>query len=873
MGILDKIFGTYSDRELKKIKNTVDKVMSLEKEYRGLSDKELQNKTAEFKARLTKETLDDILPEAFATVRETAFRVLGMLPYEVQVYGAVILHQGRIAEMKTGEGKTLVATMPAYLNALNEDGVFIVTVNEYLAKRDSEQMGKIYNFLGLSVGVIENYMKANQRKDNYSRDVIYTTNNELGFDYLKDNMVMNINNKSQRSFNYAIIDEVDSILIDEARTPLIISGAGDDVSEGYKFADKLVRKLKGVVDNEDSSKSKIMEMIDKGEDEAGVNLENFDYVVNEKRKSATLTDRGMTKVERYYNVKNLGDIENLEINHYISRSLKAHSVFKKDIDYVIEDGEIMIIDEHTGRLMKGRRYNEGIHQAIETKEGVKIQSESKTLATISFQNLFKKFKKLGGMTGTAMTEKDEFVFTYGLDCVGIPTNKPLIRDDKIDRVYMTKSAKLKGILETVNNCVESGQPILIGTASVEASEELSALFKNQKIKHKVLNAKQHEQEAKIIAQAGEFGSVTIATNMAGRGTDIILGGNVDFKVKEELKRLDYTNELIEESNTHSSTDELAILAIREKYKELYEEISLKTQPWAEKVRSVGGLYILGSERHNSRRIDNQLRGRAGRQGDPGTSEFLISMEDDLMRLFGGNKVLSILGEDIAASDEPMNFKILANQVEGAQRRIEGFHFTARKQVMEYDNIMNIQRDIVYQQRDEFLKNDDIFEDIISLIHSYIEDNVMRNIIKDNKVSLVDQENIKIDFEDISALKSIPNYTEDELMDIKPENIINNMKLEVSQAIEFFEQANRGLTTEHLKSILISLIDRYWQEHLIIMGELEEGIGLRAYGQKNPLEEYTSEGFNLFEEMLSGVRKEIFNAFMKNHELISQEEII
>lgn len=864
MKIIDKMFGTYSEREIKRVKPIVTNILNLEEQYSKMTDTELKNKTKEFKERLKKgESLDDIMPEAFATVKEASWRVLGLKPYEVQIIGAVILHQGRIAEMKTGEGKTLVATLPAYLNALKGEGVFIVTVNEYLAKRDSEQMGKIYTFLGLSVGVIEHDMTVNQRRKQYNSDIIYATNNEIGFDYLKDNMVHDINLKVQRPFQFAIIDEVDSILIDEARTPLIISGEGDDVSEGYIKADKFVRSIKGVLlDNDETSKREKMFEVNGEEDK----YKDFDYIIYEKDKTVTLTEKGVSKAERFYKISNLGDLENLEINHYVSRALRAHALFKKDIDYVVEGDEIVIVDEHTGRLMEGRRYSEGIHQAIETKEGVLIRKASRTLATISFQNLFKKFRKLSGMTGTAMTEKDEFIHTYDLDVVEIPTNKPVIRKDLVDKVYTSKPGKLKGIIKTVKECNEKGQPILVGTASVETSEELSKLFKKEGIKHNVLNAKQNANEAKVVAQAGEFGTVTIATNMAGRGTDIMLGGNVDFKVKEELRKLGYPQEQIEESNTHSLTEDKDILEIRNKYKELHETISEKTKPWAEKVKDVGGLYILGTERHSSRRIDNQLRGRAGRQGDPGVSEFLISMEDDLLRLFGGEQLTTMFApEDGQVDDVPLDIKMLANMVSRAQRRIEGMHFSARKTILDYDDVMNIQRELVYEQRDKFISKASLVEDVISLSKLFIEDTVNKNV-KGKRITLEEQEKIAIAFAEVKGLENVPNFTEEELYNITPEQIIDSLCKEVEEKVMFFNSHTLGEVSEqHLKAILLFVIDNAWQEHIVVMEDLQEGIGLRAYSQKDPIIIYKAEGYELFEDMLTYVRKEMLIILMENYE--------
>lgn len=864
MKIFDKLFGTYSEREIKKIKPIVNKAMSLELEYSKLSDEELSNKTVEFKNRLKNgETLDDILPEAFATVREASWRVIGLKHYEVQVIGGIILHQGRIAEMKTGEGKTLVATLPTYLNALEGKGVYVVTVNDYLAKRDSEQMGKVYKFLGLTVGLIEHNMMPFERKAEYNCDIVYATNNEVGFDYLRDNMATHISQKVQRGFNYAIIDEVDSILIDEARTPLVISGEGDDVSEGYMKADAFVRTLKGTYITEEDKVSKLESMLSK--EEIDEKYKDFDYTINEKNKTVSLTEKGVAKAEKFYNIENLADIENIETNHYISRALKAHAIFKKDVDYVVKDGEIVIVDEHTGRLMQGRRYSEGIHQAIETKEKVEVKKESKTLATISFQNLFKKFNKLSGMTGTAMTEVDEFLHTYGLDIVEIPTNKPVIRVDKTDKVYMTKKGKLNAILDTVKECSEKGQPILVGTTSVESSEELSKLFKKHGIKHNVLNAKYHEQEAMIVAQAGEYKAVTIATNMAGRGTDIMLGGNADYKTKQKLAELGYSSELIEESTTYTVTNNPEILEVREKYKEIYKEIEEEIRPKAELVRSLGGLYILGTERHSSRRIDNQLRGRAGRQGDPGVSEFLISMEDDLMRIFGADKLSGMFANFSLPEDTPIDVKIVSNSIEQAQKRIEGMHFGVRKTLLDYDSVMSLQRDIVYKQRDELLEKDSVSEEILQMIETFVTDSVNNNIMNKKRLTIEDQEAILSAFSEVKGLETLPNYTDDELANITAEQIIEGIMSEIKQKYEFFSKHTvKAQIQSYEKRMLLFLIDKAWQEHIVMMDDLREGIGLRAYGQHDPLIAYKTEGFDMFEGMLNYVREEVLRNFMGNY---------
>ena len=861
MKLLDIVFGTYSERELKRIRPIVDKVLSLENEYSSLTEEQLRGKTTELKGRLQNgETLDDILPEAFATVREAAWRVIGLKPYEVQVIGGIILHQGRIAEMKTGEGKTLVATLPAYLNALSGKGVMVVTVNEYLAKRDSEWMGKVYTYLGLSVGLVEHSMLPFERQAAYKCDITYVTNNEVGFDYLRDNMITNKSEKVQRGFTYAIIDEVDSILIDEARTPLIISGQGDDVSELYEKADKFVRKLKGVLIKEEDKASKLETIVNGSliEDQYA----DYDFTIDEKHKSAVLTDKGIEKAEKYFNVENLGDVENLELNHYISRALKAHNVFKRDIDYVVKDGEIVIVDEHTGRLMEGRRYSEGIHQAIETKEGVQVKKESKTLATISFQNLFRKFEKISGMTGTAMTEEEEFRNIYGLDVIEIPTNKPVIRVDKNDKIFINKKAKLDAIVETVKQCYEKGQPILVGTTSVEASEELSNLFKEHDIKHTVLNAKYHDKEAEIVAQAGEYKAVTIATNMAGRGTDILLGGNAEYKAKKELANIGYSHELIEEATTYTETTNQDIIDIRQKYKEVKEKFDVEIAPKAEQIRQLGGLYILGTERHSSRRIDNQLRGRAGRQGDPGVSEFVISFEDDLMRLFGANRLQGMFSNLNIPSNIPIDMKIVGSSIEKAQMRVESMHYNTRKLLLDYDMVMNLQRDIIYEQRNKVLEAESVREDFMKMMEVFITETVENNIMNKKRITLEDQDSILSAFSEVVGLDNLPNYTEDGLFDMKPSDISNKLIEEVhSKYAELESKVKPESLRAFEKRVLFFEIDSNWQDHIVMMDELKQGIGLRAIGQHDPLMVYKLEGFELFEGMMNYIRQEVLRLFL------------
>lgn len=856
MKLFDKIFGSTSERELKKIEFQVEKVLSLEDEFSKLKNEDFKIKTTEFKERLRGvETLEDILPEAFALVREAAWRVLSMKPYKVQVIGGIVLHNGNIAEMKTGEGKTLVATMPTYLNALSGEGAFVITVNEYLAKRDKEQMGKVFKFLGLETGLILNSMTKEERKKQYKSDIVYSTNNEIGFDYLKDNMAKNIEDKVQRGFNYAIIDEVDSILIDEARTPLIISGEGDDVSTGYIKADKFVRSLKGTYfEQGEKTLTKLKSALENNQEDD--KYAKFDYVADEKENTVSLTDKGIAKAEKYYNIENLGDIENIEINHYISKALKAHSLFKKDINYVVDEGEIVIIDEHTGRLMPGRRYSEGIHQAIETKEKVEIKKESKTLASISFQNLFKKFKKLSGMTGTAMTEADEFRTIYGLEVIEIPTNKPVIRLDENDKIFINKTGKLNAIIMRVIESHEKGQPILIGTTSVENSEFYSAVLKKIGVKHKVLNAKNHKEEASIIAQAGHLGAVTIATNMAGRGTDIMLGGNPEYLAKDKLLSK-YDSDLVAFAISNLDTDDKEIIKVRELYHKYLDEMKESTEKEYQRVKEAGGLFVLGTERHTSRRIDNQLRGRSGRQGDPGNSEFLISLQDDLMRIFGADKINNIINRFNFPEDIPINVKMVSNSIEQSQKRIESIHFQTRKHLMEYDSVMNIQRETIYESRDSFLEKDHISEEIIKMLHQFIDDTVYNNIQNKKRLTLEDQEAIKAAFEEIPELESMLNYTENDIDYVLPEELIDNLKSKVDGYYNQFEKnIDDKLRKEYEKRLILFLIDTAWQDHLISMDDLKEGIGLQALGQNDPLMIYKLEAFKMFEGMINYVKTEI-----------------
>ena len=870
MSIFEKVFGTRSEREIKKIQPLVDKVLSYDEEYSKLSDEELKAKTNEFKERLAKgETLDDLLPEAFATVREAAWRVLEMKHYPVQIQGGIILHQGRIAELRTGEGKTLTATLPVYLNALEGKGVHVVTVNDYLAKRDSIWMGKVYSFLGLTTGLIVHDKEKLERKEAYACDITYGTNNEIGFDYLRDNMVYKPTEMVQRGHRFAIVDEVDSILIDEARTPLIISGFNGETTEGYAKADALVKTMKKKVIVEDDNGSRIEQAAAQLQgEEYKEKYAEYDYVVEEKKKTVSLTEKGVAKVEAYYGIDNLSDSENVEINHYVTRSMRAYGIFKRDVDYVVENGKIIIVDESTGRLMYGRRYSEGIHQAIEAKESVEIQQESKTLASITFQNYFRKYDKLSGMTGTAKTEEEEFMGIYNLDIVEIPTNKPVIRVDKPDRVYITRKGKLGTIVETVKACKEKGQPILVGTVSVEKSEELSRLLDMEGIDHTVLNAKYHEQEAKIVAQAGKFGAVTIATNMAGRGTDIILGGNPEFLALEELRKEGFEEELINEATGHSYTDNEDIINIRKLFKEKEDRIKAELAPEVEKVREAGGLYILGSERHESRRIDNQLRGRSGRQGDVGTSEFVLSLEDDLMRLFGSEKLTQMAKAMNIPENVPIDMGILSNQIEKAQKRIESKYYGIRKNVLEYDEIIAKQRDIVYDERSKVMNCEIKFRPTVEKMMREIIELKVKNSAQGIKVlTQTELQYIKENFEDVPTIV-IKDYTDDELMDMKLTDISDEI---VKQAMANFDELAKTATDDFVedysKRLLLFLLDTSWQEHMVVLDELKKGIVLKAYGQQDPLQAFKTESFELFDDMMNYIREEVLKTFMSVYQNI------
>ncbi len=850
--LLEKFMGSYSDRELKRIRPIADKVMALEDEYKALSESELKGKTVEFKERLTKgETLDDILPEAFATVREASSRVLGMRHFYVQILGGIILHQGRISEMKTGEGKTLVSTLPAYLNALTGEGVHIVTVNDYLAKRDSEWMGKVFKYLGLTVGLIIHEVENEDRKAAYAADITYGTNNEFGFDYLRDNMVIFKEMMVQRGQNFAIVDEVDSILIDEARTPLIISGAGDKSTDLYQLADRFARSLRAYKVTESDNKQSYEDI-------------DADYMIDEKAKTATLLKSGIEKAERTFGIENLSDPDNMTLSHHINQALKAHGTMCRDRDYVVKDGQVIIVDEFTGRLMFGRRYSDGLHQAIEAKENVKVERESKTLATITFQNYFRLYKKLSGMTGTALTEEDEFREIYKLDVIVVPTNKELARVDLPDAVYKTEKGKFNAVVEQVKECNQKGQPVLVGTVTIEKSELLSAMLKRNGIKHEVLNAKFHEKEAEIIAQAGKFGAVTIATNMAGRGTDIMLGGNAEFMAKHEMKRREFSDELIAEATGFGETDNEEILEARKTYAELLAKYKEEIAPEAEKVRSVGGLYIIGTERHESRRIDNQLRGRAGRQGDPGVSKFFISLEDDLMRLFGSDRIRAVVDTLGLEEDQAIENKMLTGAIETSQSRVEGRNFDIRKHVLQYDDVMNQQREIIYSQRQQVLNGDSIKSNIQKMIGDFIEETVLRFAADENNP---ENWNIGAMTEFLETICLKPDQfklTDEELMDSTREGLINQLtEIALLNHAQKEEESSEELMRELERVALLRSVDTKWIDHIDAMEQLKHGIGLRAYGQQDPVMLYKFEGFDMFEEMIAAIRestlKLVFNA--------------
>ena len=845
MSLLTKIFGSYSDRELKQIYPIVDKIEALEPEYKALSDYNLIEKTEEFKERLSKgETLDDILPEAFATVREASARVLGMRPYRVQLIGGVVLHQGRIAEMKTGEGKTLVATLPAYLNALSGKGVHIVTVNDYLAKRDSEMMGKVYRFLGLTVGLIIHDLDKGQRQKAYAADITYGTNNEMGFDYLRDNMVLRSEDLVQRGHSFAIVDEVDSILIDEARTPLIISGMGEESTQMYDMADMFVRSLKKTVIAETDEKAE--------ENETDVE----DYVVDEKARTSVLTARGIKKAEQFFHVKNLSDPENSTISHHINQAIKAHGVMKKDIDYVIKDGQIVIVDEFTGRLMFGRRYSEGLHQAIEAKERVKVERESKTLSTITFQNYFRLYNKLSGMTGTALTEEEEFGSIYKLDIIEIPTNLPVARQDNNDIVYKTEDAKYQSVIEQIKLCHAKGQPVLVGTVSIDKSERLSKLLRKEGIPHNVLNAKNHEQEAEIVAQAGKWGAVTVATNMAGRGTDIMLGGNAEFLAKTDLREMGYTDELIAEATGYAETVDEEILSVRKQFADCLQKYKKEIEGEAEKVRGAGGLFIIGTERHDSRRIDNQLRGRAGRQGDPGETRFYLSLEDDLIRLFGGDRITSLMEKMDIPDDMPIENKMLTKAIMNAQISVESRNFQARKNTLEYDDVMNKQREIVYDQRRQVLDGRDIRDVITGMIASIVSHTVQNGFSGQNHLDDEGYKSIMSNLEGLFFPKYAIKLTQEEIFRISAEDLTERITV---KALETYDNKEREVTPPVMREVervfMLRTVDEYWMEHIDAMQELRQGIRLRAYAQSNPVDAYKQESLTMFDEMIAAIQED------------------
>ena len=835
MGLFTKIFGTRSQREIRQIQPTVDKILGMEDAYKHLSEAELKAKTAEFKDRLAKgETLDDLLPEAFATVREAADRVLGLRPYPVQLMGGIILHQGRIAEMKTGEGKTLVATLPAYLNALTGRGVHIVTVNDYLAKYQSEWMGKVYRYLGLSVGLIIPGMDADQRRKGYAADITYCTNNELGFDYLRDNMAIYKQELVQREHAFAIVDEVDSILIDEARTPLIISGKGENSSKLYEMADYFVSTLR----------KKVFAKTDEKEVQDDYDC---DYFADEKSRTVSLTASGIAKAEKYFGVENLADPENATISHHINQAMKARGLMKKDIDYVVKDGQIIIVDEFTGRLMYGRRYNEGLHQAIEAKEGVKVAEESKTLATITFQNFFRLYDKLSGMTGTALTEEEEFAAIYNLDVVEIPTNRPVIRKDHPDVVYKTAAGKYRAIVEQVKECHAKGQPVLVGTISIEKSELLSKMLKKEGIPHNVLNAKFHELEASIVAQAGKYGAVTIATNMAGRGTDIMLGGNADFLALAALRKKEIPEELLQEANAYSETSDPEVLAVRKEYEDLVAGYKDEIRTEAEQVRSAGGLFIIGTERHESRRIDNQLRGRAGRQGDPGESRFYLSMEDDLMRLFAADRVLNLMNSLGLDEDTPIDAKILSGAVENAQKSVESRNFRARKNVLEYDDVMNTQREVIYAQRKKVLDGEDLRANILSMLHETIDSACAEAFGQGEGAAEAVAKFDGIYFP--KGAYEIPENTDAKSLS---ESLYNFALAQYEK-----KEAAYGapIMRELERVVMLRVVDEYWMDNIDAMEDLKQGIGLRAYGQHDPVIAYKEEGYEMFQAMITAIREE------------------
>ena len=844
MGLIEKIFGNYSQKEIRRIDPLVKKVLALEDTYRNMSEEELRSQTAVLKERLAKgETLDDILPEAFAACREACDRVLDMRPYPVQVIGGIILHQGRIAEMKTGEGKTLVETLPAYLNALSGKGVHIVTVNDYLAKRDSEWMGKVFSYMGLSVGLVIHGVENDQRREAYACDITYGTNNEFGFDYLRDNMVTYKENLVQRGFNYAIVDEVDSILIDEARTPLIISGRGDKSTDLYQKADRFVRTLTAM---------RVKEQDEKQE----TDTVDADYIVDEKAKTATITPRGAEKAEKYFNVENINDADNMTLLHHINQAIKAHGVMKRDVDYVVKDGEVIIVDEFTGRLMLGRRYNDGLHQAIEAKEGVTVARENRTLATITFQNYFRMYRKLSGMTGTAMTEVDEFREIYGLDVVEIPTNKPVIREDLPDVVNKTEGAKFRAVINEIVDAHAKNQPVLVGTISIEKSEILSNMLKKRGISHNVLNAKHHDREAEIVAQAGVPGAVTIATNMAGRGTDIMLGGNAEFLAKAEMRKQGYDEEMINAATAYFETGAEDILAARAFYHELYKRFKEEIAPRAEEAKNAGGLYIIGTERHESRRIDNQLRGRSGRQGDPGKTRFYISLEDDLMRLFGGDRLQSLMDTLKIEEDMPIDAKLISSSIESAQRKVEGRNFEMRKNVLKFDDVMNKQREIIYGQRSKVLEGEDLKEDIAKMREESVRKTVDTYLASDEDRENWNLGGLRDYYRGWLLTDGDLRYSDEEFAKLTKEDVYNAV-LERMEGLYAFREKEFG--EENMRELervcLLRNVDLKWMDHIDDMSDLKQGMYLRGYGQHDPVVEYRIEGFEMFDSMIEAIRED------------------
>ena len=843
MSFLDKFFGSRSEREVKKLKPIIDRIEALEPDFAALTDEELRGKTEEFRSRYRAgETLDELLPEAFAAVREASWRVLGMKHFRVQLIGGVVLHQGRIAEMKTGEGKTLVAVLPAYLNALTGEGVHIVTVNDYLARRDSEWMGKVHRFMGLSVGLIVHGLSSAERREAYAADITYGTNNEMGFDYLRDNMALYKSDMVQRGHHFAVVDEVDSILIDEARTPLIISGQGSESTDLYRQANDFVARLRPLV---------VASVDEKAEEDEDLDA---DYVVDEKARTATLTARGIAKAEQYFGLENLSDLENTTLSHHINQAIKAHGVMKKDIDYVVKDGEIIMVDEFTGRLMLGRRYSEGLHQAIEAKEHVDVQKENKTLATITFQNYFRLYSKLSGMTGTALTEAEEFEAIYGLDIVEIPTNKPVIRKDWNDVVYKNDAGKNRAILDQIVACHEKGQPVLVGTVSIEKSEYLSSLLKKRGVPHHVLNAKYHEKEAEIVAQAGKFGAVTIATNMAGRGTDIVLGGNAEFLARSDLRRAGYAEEVINEAVGYAETGDEDILAARALYKERLEEHRAVTAEEAERVRQAGGLYILGTERHDSRRIDNQLRGRSGRQGDPGESRFYLALTDDVMRLYGSERIMSIMEGLGMDEDTPIEHKMLTSALEQAQKTVESRHFQARKSTLEFDDVMNQQRNLIYGERRKVLDGEDVRENVRAMTREVIAEAV-------GNLPVESEEELHVRLAPLCKLFVRPGEVAFHSgMSVEE---LNGTLVDISERVYAQRERELGLQADGTplmreleRVILLRVVDEYWMDHIDAMSDLRQGIGLRGYGNVKPIDAYKQEGFDMFEKMIAGIRAEV-----------------